>query len=291
MSDNIFYDFNFFNIIPQDNTYMLKSDFSLPTPTIPIGSQDLPFTQNLDVWSVQDLVEGVNQDTITGTPQDQTSDTYQDSTFSSLKDSNPNTFQEMSLPKDLFSSMFQNLTSSTPQALIPCSSSDFSQTPQNHSSTLSAPSYNPKPNAEKSQLSPPFNFSDDWQARQKRGWLSWSSSTSCSSFKPKISLENQVECKKKPRETKIFPCPSCNKMFHHRYSLTSHFRVHTTEKPFECHQCGYEFARLYDRNRHEKLHLDTKPFVCQGCAKRFSRKDALNRHLRTKRGCSRIIKN
>ncbi|CAO3689737.1 unnamed protein product [Rhizopus stolonifer] len=287
MSDNIFDDFNFFNFIPQDNTYILKPDFSLHTPIIPIVSQDLLLPQNLDAWFVQDLIEGMNQDTIPGTPQNLTSDTYQDPTFSPSKDSNSNTFQEMALSEDLSSSMFQNLTFSTPQTLIPCLYSGFSQEPQSHSPSLSALSYSP----EKFQLFPSFNFSDDWQAKQKRGWLSWPFSTSCSSFNPKRSLENQVECKKKPKETKIFPCPSCNKIFHRRYSLTSHFRMHTTEKPFECHQCGYEFARLHDRNRHERLHLDTKPFFCQGCAKRFSRKDALNRHLRTKRGCSRIAEN
>lgn len=89
-------------------------------------------------------------------------------------------------------------------------------------------------------------------------------------------------------------CNLCQKQFTRSYSLRSHLRTHTDERPFVCFVCGRAFARLNDRKRHEGLHGGENKFVCRGilkgkddrwgCGRRFAGADALVRHLRCEAG-------
>lgn len=79
--------------------------------------------------------------------------------------------------------------------------------------------------------------------------------------------------------TSVHPCtfPGCSKTFARLYSLRTHARVHSAERPFRCTRCPAAFARNHDLKRHGRMH-DDKAWQCTGCAKAFSRRDALTRH-------------
>lgn len=76
------------------------------------------------------------------------------------------------------------------------------------------------------------------------------------------------------------PVPGCEKSFSRIYSLQSHMKVHSEERPFICLECGLGFLRQHDFKRHGKTHSGEKPFQCANCNKTFTRSDALTRHLR-----------
>ncbi|KAK0213218.1 hypothetical protein DFS33DRAFT_105359 [Desarmillaria ectypa] len=82
--------------------------------------------------------------------------------------------------------------------------------------------------------------------------------------------------------TAVYPCPACPKTFSRLYSLRSHQRIHSVERPFRCEHCPASFARNHDLKRHAKLH-DKKAWKCSGCDKIFSRRDAIKRHQNVSR--------
>lgn len=88
-------------------------------------------------------------------------------------------------------------------------------------------------------------------------------------------------------------CPECPKRFTRAYTLRSHLRTHTDERPFVCTICLKAFHRENDRKRHEKIHGEERDVICGGvlkggrewgCKKRFTRPDALRKHLQNGAG-------
>ncbi|MBN3305289.1 zinc finger protein 287 [Amia ocellicauda] len=83
---------------------------------------------------------------------------------------------------------------------------------------------------------------------------------------------------------KPYPCLDCGKSFRHFDSLKKHQRIHTGEKPYRCVQCGNCFRELGHLKKHQLIHTGEKPHACPQCGKSFKEAGALRTHFRIHTG-------
>lgn len=60
-------------------------------------------------------------------------------------------------------------------------------------------------------------------------------------------------------------CTYCNKLMPSKFSLISHLRKHTNEKPFECEICKKSFPYKISLTLHMRIHNNERPFLCSNC--------------------------
>ncbi|XP_028816288.1 POZ-, AT hook-, and zinc finger-containing protein 1 isoform X3 [Denticeps clupeoides] len=115
------------------------------------------------------------------------------------------------------------------------------------------------------------------------------------------------------KETGVFPCGICGKIFTEAVRLRNHEAQHDTpamaspsgllengvpadgavdggrkreriRRHVGCDICGKVFRDVYHLNRHKLSHSGEKPYACQVCGLRFKRKDRMSYHVRSHDG-------
>lgn len=79
-------------------------------------------------------------------------------------------------------------------------------------------------------------------------------------------------------------CPYCQKIFARPFTLKSHIRRHTKEKPYTCNVCQRSFSQSATLENHKLTHTGVKPHQCHLCLKRFAHQTSLKTHLRIHSG-------
>ena len=99
-----------------------------------------------------------------------------------------------------------------------------------------------------------------------------------------VDVNSKVGGKVKP---KLFPCPSCGKMFAQYPSAVKHCSVKKDAKNSICPVCGKVIKDLRNMKRHIETHKVVKckgSNVCVGCKQIFSTKQKLDDHMMRKHG-------
>ncbi|EDV92344.1 zinc finger protein 2 homolog [Drosophila grimshawi] len=93
-----------------------------------------------------------------------------------------------------------------------------------------------------------------------------------------VSQHNLTSHRRVHSTDRNYVCELCGYRSRYRFALVVHRRTHTGEKPFKCQTCSRCFASKSLLNEHQAMHSTERPFKCDKCAAAFSRPKALYHH-------------
>lgn len=64
-------------------------------------------------------------------------------------------------------------------------------------------------------------------------------------------------------------CMLCGKTFATKANLEKHYIVHTSERPYKCEKCPSSYKTSYALTKHKLLHQNVLPYECRDCEERF----------------------
>ena len=80
------------------------------------------------------------------------------------------------------------------------------------------------------------------------------------------------------QENGEFACNRCVKTFTEAFTLRSHQRMHSGEKPCICNVCEKSFTNSASLTNHKRMHTGETPFACKLCKKSFTQSIDLKDH-------------
>ena len=83
-------------------------------------------------------------------------------------------------------------------------------------------------------------------------------------------MAGETKCKK-------VECQICGKFV---TRLSSHMKIHSSEKAFRCELCGKGFKQSSDLTSHIRTHTGSKPYKCDFCQKTFGHSDSHNKTIK-----------
>jgi DNA-directed RNA polymerase subunit RPC12/RpoP len=85
-------------------------------------------------------------------------------------------------------------------------------------------------------------------------------------LKSDLTLRVHMRC----HSGRLFRCPHCDKVFHHKQTMLDHMRSHSSARPYKCLVCGKTFKLKSGLRTHAVQHTGEKPYQCPHCPRTFT---------------------
>ena len=77
------------------------------------------------------------------------------------------------------------------------------------------------------------------------------------------------------KDQTYFTCTTCARIFPKRTQLSTHIRIHISDKPYSSESCSRSFSQQTTLNSHICIYTGEKPYLCTICGKRYGHSSTL----------------